>query len=144
MLEELKNSRQNITFEVFFHLASRKYSAEKLLEELIRFLSLKENENKSRCKLIIRPLIRRIRADDEFYEILKEQLQKGATPTQKSTFSRLITIARGINDIRFWCIEELTNQLSGKISPEVGFDLFYGSSLPVAKTLIDLMTLKVN
>jgi len=100
---------------------------------------LASTKNKWDYQAIIKPLLRRLKSDDELCEMLIKCLLNSPTPSQKATIPRLIGITRNISDIREWCIQEVDNQLGSNAPPEVGVNLFVGELQPVAHSLMEIL-----
>jgi len=87
-----------------------------------------------------RPLVRRVQADDALAEHLLATLKKGATPSEKVTFVRLLSTARGLSaDLAKWCTTEAAAASHGDVAKESGIDMFSGALVPVGEALLDLL-----
>nr|QNO56865.1 hypothetical protein KGHFPOIM_00007 [Methanosarcinales archaeon ANME-1 ERB7] len=140
IFEMVRKQEQPLEYGTYFQLICRKSPSKAVFDDLIALISSVEAHNRWRYQGISRPVLRRLRTDDTFFEMLIERLQNNPTPSEKATISRLISVARGLtSELRNWCIEEVNHQLSGNESPEIGFDLITGELRPVAHSLLDVL-----
>ncbi|MEI6152621.1 MAG: NACHT domain-containing protein [Deltaproteobacteria bacterium] len=123
-------------YYVYFQLICQKSHSNVIIKALKRILS----ETIIRKRNIIRPIVRRLKADDVLTDLLIEILQNKPTPSEKSTIPKLISTSRGVSpELREWITEEVQNQLSGTEPHEVGVDLFVGEMRPVIHSLMDVI-----
>ena len=113
LIEALKNQRLELTYATYFQLLSHKAEPEFIFHRLCDELS-KPIPNKWIFSDITRPILRRLRTDDQLAALLVERLYQDPTPSEKASFLRFISVARGLSTgLREWCIEEVDRQLSG-------------------------------
>lgn len=87
-----------------------------------------------------RPLVRRVQTDDALVAHLLAALAAGATPSEKVTFARLLSTARGMSvELAEWCIAEVAAAYGGDTTMESGIDMFSGALVPVGEALLDLL-----
>jgi hypothetical protein len=140
IIEAWQDQRLELSYVAFFQLLSRKAQPEFIFHRLCEELS-KRIPNKWVFGDITRPLLRRLRTDDQFAALLVERLQQDPTPSEKATFLRFISVVRGLSTVlREWCIEEVDRQLSETQSPEVGIDAISGEFRPVIHSLLDALS----
>lgn len=144
MCDLLSQSKQGLTYSTYFQLGSRAIPTDEFLRSLLDFLKRVDRSERLRSQMIARPLIRRLRKDDELLELLVARLQSSPSLTEKASFPRLIAIAKGATEVRQWCVEELERQTNGSVFPEVGLDLIEGRLRPVAHSLLDVLNLNVH
>ncbi|MEX0725736.1 MAG: hypothetical protein WD065_05680 [Planctomycetaceae bacterium] len=85
--------------------------------------------------LFCKPITRRIASDSDLSTKLLSRLQASPSPSEKGSFSRLITASIGYPDgFRDWAESELLNQLA---DPEVGMDVMTGELRPVRHAILD-------
>jgi hypothetical protein len=129
-----------LDYNLYFQLICRKSPSKAVFDALIAFLTSPKAHKRWVYPNISRPVLRRLRTDDRFFEMLIERLQNNPTPSEKATIPMLIGAARGLtSELRNWCIEEVNRQLCGNESPEIGFDLIIGELRPVAQSLLDVL-----
>jgi len=122
-------------YDTLFQLICRKSSNDAIIDALKTFIS-----KNGIPKLNIRPIIRRLKADDNLTDLLFNILQNNPTPSEKSSFPKLISNARGISaELREWLIKEAERQLSGVETHEIGMDLFTGEVRSVVHSLMDVI-----
>ena len=140
IIEAWQDQRLELSHVAFFQLLSRKAQPEFIFHRLCDELS-KPIPNKWIFGDITRPIFRRLRTDDQFAALLVERLHQNPTPSEKATFPRFISVARGLStDLREWCIEEADRQLSGTQPPEVAMDGISGEFRPVIHSLLDALS----
>jgi hypothetical protein len=140
IFEIVRKQKQPLDSATYFQLICRKSPSKAVFDAIIAFMSSLEAHNRWGYQNISRSVLRRLRTDDRFFEMLIERLQNNPTPSEKATIPRLIGVARGLtSELRNWCIEEVNHQLSSKKSPEIGFDLIIGELRPVAHSLLDVL-----
>ena len=86
-------------------------------------------------------LVRRLQADDDVFNFLSGRLAENPSPGEKASLPRLLTRARGLSDdIRVWCIDEITRGERDDAIAEVGMDLVAGEYRVVRQSLMDVLT----
>jgi hypothetical protein len=89
---------------------------------------------------IARPLIRRLRADDELAMELWKYLQKTDDSFARVSLPPVLAVARGLSpELREWCLNELTKQTKGSGRPEAAFDLLTATYRSMPAVLLDLL-----
>lgn len=150
--EELKEAfrvvhdhQQGLSYPAYFQLVSRKYDSKDLLEDISSMLlteSELEHRSKNSPRRVVRPILRRLRTDEELGALMQERLHDCATSSEKATLPRLIASAQGISDgLRSWCAAEISAQ-TRSVSPEVGFDLSAGMLRPVKHSLLSVLDVR--
>ena len=90
--------------------------------------------------LIAPPIVRRLRYDDELFTNLKARLFADPSPSQKASFPRLLSAARGISpELREWGLAEIARQVGTDGLSEIGFDLVSGTYRAVWHSLMDVI-----
>ena len=144
MCDLLSESQQGLTYSTYFQLGSRAIPTDEFLRSLLDFIKRVDRSELLRSQMIARPLIRRLRKDDELLELLVARLQSTPSLTEKASFPRLIALARGATLVRQWCAEELERQTNGSVFPEIGVDLIEGRLRPVAHSLLEVLNLNIH
>jgi hypothetical protein len=91
---------------------------------------------------VARPIIRRLRQDDELADRVWGRLSGGnATASEKASLPQLLAAARGMtSELTGWCARELAVQIdASKVAAQVGVDLVSRQVRPVAWSLLDLL-----
>jgi hypothetical protein len=137
IFEIVHKQRVPMSYATYFQLICRKSSSVVLFDYL---MSSFEPHRRWGSRGISRPILRRLERDNSFCRMLFKRLQNNPSPSEKATIPRLIGVARGVSsELRTWCTEEVNHQLSGKKSPEIGFDLITGELRPVAHSLQEVL-----
>jgi len=139
-MQLLRNRVEHLSPWSYYAVVCARSSTEKvsmmLLDELANFSS----GYGGRLHLLVRPLLRRIRKDEELAVSLKKRLFSNPTPSEKASIPRLLAASQGVsNDVRDWCTEELNRQVCEDVIPELGADLFEGTLRPVRHSLLDIL-----
>ncbi len=143
--ESVHKQRKPLSYATFFQLNCRKDSSKNLFDDLMKVLLDSQHSyylrNNLSTQMLHRPLIRRLKKDNDLFSMLTERLNKNATPSEKATIPRLIGAARGVSsELRTWCIDEANRQTKGTGSTEVGFDLIICELRPVVHSLLDVLS----
>jgi hypothetical protein len=126
-----------------YALVCRKGSAvevEGLLDNFI-YDANRERPHRFQANALIRPLLRRLRDDDELSGKLRSRaLAPNARPSERASLPRLLSAARGQDtSLREWCRAEVSRQHDAATFAEMGFDLLAGEIRPVEYSLLDLL-----
>lgn len=139
--EVVRKQKLPLSYATYFSLMSRKGSSKTMLGALMKLVSNSGRIHQRYLLGINRPVISRLRTDDNLYAMLTEALQNELSPSSKATIPRLIGAGRGITpELRAWCTGEVDRQLRGQQSPEIGFDLLAGELRPVVHSLLDVLS----
>lgn len=144
MCDLLSESQQGLNYSTYFQLGSRAIPTDEFLKSLLDFLKRVDRSELLRSQMIARPLIRRLRKDDELLDLLVARLQSAPSLTEKASFPRLIALAKGATEVREWCAKELERQTNGSVFPEFGLDLIEGRFRPIAHSLLEVLNLNVH
>jgi len=86
------------------------------------------------------PTEARFKRDRALRTAVQEALHKGTSPNGKATFPRLLARSAGVTEeLRVWAEDELTRQLTMKVTSEVGFDLIAEAIRSVPLCLFDVL-----
>jgi hypothetical protein len=131
-----------LSYPVYFQLVCRKGRSDLIFEALLGALEELEENSFHRDSFAARPVIRRLKEDDELLNLMTHKISNDPSPSVKATFARLIGAARGVSsELRAWGVSQAEDQLSGGVFPEVGLDLVSGDLRPVVHSLFDLLNI---
>jgi hypothetical protein len=140
---EAARSKRLSSYSVYFHLAALKHDSQAFFESLAAMLeqsSSGEVDFRRTSRPVVRPILRRLRMDNDLHALMNRRLWETPTASEKATLPRLIKSARGMStDLRAWCAEEIDRQSTGSVPPEVGFDLHVGALRPVPHCLLTVL-----
>ena len=141
IFEIVSKQKLQLSLTAYFRLICRKSQSKVVFDGLEKILSSPNPAQLHNSRFITRPVLRRLRTDDNLFAMLTDRLQNKPTSSEKATIPRLISAARGIsNELRTWCIEEMNRQLSVTETPQIGVDLLVGERRPVLHSLLDILS----
>lgn len=139
IFEVVSKQKLQLSLTAYFRLICQKSQSKVVFDGLEKILSSPNPAQLYNSRFVTRPILRRLRTDDNLFEMLIVCLQNKPTPSEKATIPRLISAARGIpNELRTWCNEEMNRQLDFSKIPQVGVDLIVGEVRPVVHSLLDI------
>jgi energy-coupling factor transporter ATP-binding protein EcfA2 len=130
---------QGLTFPAVMYLSCRRDNAADVLAALDRLLFWFDRSDISRNSQIVRPIVRRLKQDDELLQLMIVKLQDHPSTTEKATYLQLINQARGVAVIKDWCVQEYERQESGMIEPEIGVDATQGEFMPITHIILSAL-----
>ena len=126
------------TFAAALRLACLRGSTEEIegiIERLLTGLRGLRNAD-----LVLPPIVRRLRFDDQLLANLTARLFADPSPSQKASFPRLLSTARGMSpELREWGLAEITRQTGKEGLSEIGFDLVSGTHRTVWHSLMEVI-----
>ena len=123
-----------------WHLCCRKVSSDGVLNNFLALLSDQVEPNEIWDPHMARPLVHRLRRDDDLVAMFEERLIASAPASEKVSLPRLLAAARGItSDVRAWAVREIDCQTSAVSGPEVGTDYSTGRLESVAQNLLEVI-----
>lgn len=137
--EFVKDNKPSMKYMTYFQLISRFAKSDKVFDIIIDRI----NNDKNRLYVwqkeeVNRPILRRIKEDDQLAENLIKKLSDNPSLNEKANIPRLISVSRGItSELRQWIINEINNELEN-ISKEAE-DLVTGEIRPLAHILLDII-----
>lgn len=141
VIDLMKDARK-IPSAAYMDFICREASPQKVFKELIEKYSKTEDWHFRFLKVSSDPLplIERVRADNELFDLILNKLNNSPTVFQKINYSKILSLARGLpTPLLNWCIKEINWQLDGKRIPEDGFDLSKAKLRPVVHSLLDIL-----
>jgi hypothetical protein len=88
---------------------------------------------------LARVVTQHFQSNERFGNMLLERLNSTPSASEKATIPRIIAAGKGVSaELRAWCISEISAQLSGTRSPEIGFDITSREFRPVVHCLLDI------
>ena len=141
IFEVVSKQKRQLSLAAYVRLICRKSQSKVVFDGLAKILSSPNPVQLHNSRFVTRPVLRRLRTDDNLFAMLTDRLQNKPTSSEKATIPRLISAARGIsNELRTWCIEEMNRQLSVTETPQIGVDLIAGELRPVLHSLLDILS----
>jgi hypothetical protein len=135
--QTIDEKKQPLTYAVLLYLSCRKDTPAEVLNEVDKILFWFERSDTSRNANIVRPLVRRLRRDDELLRLMLAKLQDHPTSTEKATYTQLIVQARGTAALSTWCVEEGERQENGTMPPEIGMDATQPMFTPITHIILN-------
>jgi hypothetical protein len=90
--------------------------------------------------VIVPPIVRRLRSDDELFTRLTERLFADPSPSEQASFPRLLALSRGLSpELRGWALGQIDRQVGGRGPVEIGLDLAAGTHRAVWHSLMDML-----
>jgi hypothetical protein len=90
--------------------------------------------------MMVPPIVRRLRSDDQLFTNLTARLLAEPSPSQKASFPRLLSTTRGMSpELREWGLAEITRQIGKGGLSEIGIDLVSGTHRAVWHSLMDVI-----
>jgi hypothetical protein len=132
--------QRRLSYTAAFHLLGRIGEQEDVVLALHRYF---RDGRPWLCQIgpVARPIIRRLRRDEDLADSLMEKLQNSPNASEKASLPRLLAVGRGLTPrLREWCMAELERQLGSQAVAEVGVDVVSRQVQPVAWSLLSLVT----
>jgi hypothetical protein len=129
-----------LSYGAYFQLVTRKGRSEAVASAVAGVLSEFSRYLRWNASIVSRPVIRRLREDDDLEAMLFERLRDEPSSSEIVTLPRLIGAARGLSpELRAWCNEEASAQLGARKPARIGVDLLTGLQRPIAHCLLDAL-----
>ena len=109
---------------------------------MMMFLCLRDSIDRfyHSLRFVARPLIRRLKNDEELATNLWAHLQTTDDSFARISIPPLLAAARGLSpELREWCMNELTKQARKSARPEADFDLLTSSYRSMPVVLLDIL-----
>lgn len=141
-LKIISNDKRGLDYGVHVKLCCLRKGSADVLKMISKLLKDSEKDttlpNILDSRYVSDSIISRVRKDEDLREMLQERTFKNPTPSEKTSFPRLLSAAQGLcQELREWAIEELGRQISG--CPEVGLDLLASELMPVSHSLLSIL-----
>jgi hypothetical protein len=113
-----------------------KSSADRVVEMLVNYEEYIRPLRRSALRLVTRVGLRRLREDDEVFDLASAARVRTTGP-QLATLLRLLVAARGVSDNRARIEELVAHELDGELAPTSVLDPFTGAPTTVGSLLLD-------
>ncbi len=136
----VKANRLPLGYREYFQIICLKSESNIIFKALTDMISYPPKNPEWAMQPTYRPIMRRLRTDDELLSLIMTRLKGKPSPSEKATLSRLAGSARGVSpELQKWCIDEIESQLNQENPPETGIDIVSGEIRPVADSLLDVV-----
>lgn len=140
VFDQVRRQNPPLSYGAYFQLVTRKGRSEAVASAVAGVLSESDTYLHWNARIVSRPVIRRLRVDDDLGAMLFERLREKPSPSEVATIPGLIGAARGLSpELKAWCHEEANAQLGATKPAGIGVDLLTGLRRPVAHCLLDAL-----
>ncbi len=140
MASRVRQRQERLTYYAGSALLSRMGDVDRLLDLIDDLFDGVATSRQLNPTVLIRPVIRRLRSDDDLAARLSARLVDNPTAHEKASIPRLLAAARSLSaDQRQWSIDELARQLRPRVFSDIGIDVLQGRLRPVPACLMDVL-----
>lgn len=138
ILDYVREKEFGLSYMTYFELVSITSSADSLFGIIINLINDKGKLFIWNKEETSRPILRRIRENDELYFKLLDKLNNQPTPIEKANITKFIAASRGVSpELRKWITEQLNEEWNDDFCQDVE-DLLLGEIRPMVHILLEV------
>lgn len=137
----MTKQKANITWPAAFYVIGIRGDTEAFENLVLSFINRADGDIWEFQSVCVQIITQKISKDEELFDRLFNRLKStDASSNERASLPRLLSMSRsGDQQLRDWCENEISKQMSGKKLPDCGLDITSGRVRSLAHILLDVL-----